>query len=330
MAVGARDHYEALGVPRDASEEDIRSAYRRLARKHHPDVSKEPDAEERFKEISEAYDVLRDSEKRAQYDRFGENWRAAAAAGAGGAGAPGGGPGGGYGGFGGYDDFGTGPTHPGYEDVRVDFGEGDIGDIFEGLFGRGGARRGGRARRGGFDGFSMRGADQEATLELTLEEAARGGHRRLTLGDGRDFEVDIPPGVRDGQRIRLAGEGEPGPGDGPPGDLFLRVRIKPHPRFRLEGSDLYVDLPVAPWEAALGASVEVPTLNGTARVTVPPGSSSGRRLRLRGEGMPGPGNTAGDLYAVVKIMVPKKLTKKERELFERLRDVSKFDPRKDS
>jgi curved DNA-binding protein len=324
MAVGSRDHYEALGVPRDASEEDIRGAYRRLARKHHPDVSKEPDAEDRFKEISEAYDVLRDPEKRAQYDRFGDDWRAAAAAGA-----RGGGPAGGRrpGGFGGYDDYGGGG---GFEDVRVDFGEGDIGDIFEGLFGRGGARRGGSARRGGgFDGFSMRGSDQEAVLELTLEEAARGGHRKLTLGDGRDFDVDIPRGVRDGQRIRLAGQGEPGPGDGPPGDLFLRVRIKPHPRFRLEGSDLYVDLPVAPWEAALGASVEVPTLDGTARVSVPPGSSSGRRLRLRGEGMPGPGDTAGDLYAVVKIMVPKKLSKKERELFERLRDVSRFDPRKD-
>jgi curved DNA-binding protein len=330
MAVGSRDHYEALGVPRDASEEDIRAAYRRLARKNHPDVNKEPGAEDRFKEISEAYDVLRDPEKRAQYDRFGDNWRAASAAGARGGGRPGGaagagggaGPGGG--GFG-YDDFGGG----GFEDVRVDFGDGDIGDLFEGLFGRGGARRGGRGPRGGFEGFSMRGGDQEAVLELSLEEAAHGGHRRITLGDGRDFEVDIPPGVRDGQRIRLAGQGEPGPGDGPPGDLFLRVRIRKHPRFRLDGNDLYVDLPVAPWEAALGASVEVPTLDGTARVNVPPGSSSGRRLRLRGEGMPGPGDASGDLYAVVKIMVPKKLSKKERELFERLRDVSKFDPRKD-
>ncbi|MEA2285210.1 MAG: curved DNA-binding protein, partial [Solirubrobacteraceae bacterium] len=259
-------------------------------------------------------------------------WRAASAAGARGGGRPGGGtgPGGGAGpgggGFG-YDDFGGGG---GYEDVRVDFGDGDIGDLFEGLFGRGGARRGGRGpRAGGFEGFSMRGGDQEAVLELSLEEAAHGGHRRITLGDGRDFEVDIPPGVRDGQRIRLAGQGEPGPGDGPPGDLFLRVRIRKHPRFRLDGNDLYVDLPVAPWEAALGASVEVPTLDGTARVNVPPGSSSGRRLRLRGEGMPGPGDASGDLYAVVKIMVPTKLSKKERELFERLRDVSKFDPRKD-
>jgi curved DNA-binding protein len=173
----------------------------------------------------------------------------------------------------------------------------------------------------------MRGADQEAELELTLEEAARGGRRRISLGDGRDFEVEIPPGVRDGRRIRLAGEGGPGAGGGPTGDLFLRVRIRPHPRFRLDGRDLYVDLPVAPWEAALGADVQTPTLDGTARVKVPPGSSSGRRLRLRGQGFPDPAAGTGDLYAVVKIMVPKKPTKKERELFEQLAKVSRFDPR---
>jgi curved DNA-binding protein len=175
----------------------------------------------------------------------------------------------------------------------------------------------------------MRGGDQEAVLELSLEEAARGGKKRITLGDGRDFEVDIPRGVRDGQRIRLAGEGGAGVGGGPSGDLFLRVRIRPHRRFRVEGSDLYVDLPVTPWEAALGATVDVPTLDGTAQVRVPPGSSSGRRLRLRGQGMPGPGDRAGDLYAVVKIMVPKTLTDEERRLFEQLRDVSRFNPRKE-
>ena len=317
-AVGARDHYESLGVPRDASDDDIRRAYRRLARQYHPDVNKEPGAEDRFKEVSEAYDVLRDSEKRAQYDRYGANWRAAQEAARQGRG-PRARPGGGAGGF---EGFGAG----GFDDVQVEFGEGGIDDILEGLFGRGG-----RGRRGsGFDGFAMRGADQEAELELTLEEAARGGRRRISFGDGRDLEVNIPPGVRDGQRIRLAGEGEPGPGGGPTGDLFLRVRIRPHPRFRLDGRDLFVDLPVAPWEAALGASVEVPTLDGTARVKVPPGSSSGRRLRLRGEGYPtGTGDGAGDLYAVVKIMVPKRLTKKERELFQQLAEVSRYDPRKE-
>ena len=167
-------------------------------------------------------------------------------------------------------------------------------------------------------------------LDLALEEAARGGKRWLSLGDGRSIEVDIPRGVRDGQRIRLAGEGGPGVGGGPPGDLFLRVRLKPHPRFRVEGRDLYADLAVSPWEAALGAEVPVPTLDGDARVKVPPGSSSGRRLRLRGQGLPGSaGAPAGDLYAVVTIRVPKKLTRKERELFEQLASTSKFDPRKD-
>jgi curved DNA-binding protein len=166
-------------------------------------------------------------------------------------------------------------------------------------------------------------------LELSLEEAARGGRRRISLNDGTDFEVEIPRGVRDGQRIRLPGQGGAGAGGGPAGDLYLRVRLRPHPVFRVEGRDLYVDLPVSPWEAALGAEVPVPTLEGSARVKVPPGSSSGRRLRLRGQGLPdSAGGPAGDLYAVVEIHVPKKLTRRERELFEQLASVSKFDPRK--
>ncbi len=322
-AVGSRDHYESLGVPRGASEDEIRRAYRRLARQYHPDVNKEPGAEDRFKEVSEAYEVLRDPEKRTQYDRFGANWRAAQEAQRAGRG-PGRGPGGGGGGF---EGFGAGGD---FDDVRVEFGDGDIDDLLEGLFGRGG-RGGGRGRRGGgFDSFSMRGSDQEAELELTLEEAARGGRRRLSLGDGRDFEVDIPRGVRDGQRIRLAGEGGTGVGGGPTGDLFLRVRIRRHPRFRLEGRNLYVDLPVTPWEAALGAEVEVETLDGKARVKVPQGSSSGRRLRLRGQGYPDPNGGAGDLYATVKIMIPKKLTKKEREALEELQKVSRDNPREQS
>jgi curved DNA-binding protein len=313
MAVDQRDHYEALGVPRNASEEDIRRAYRRLARENHPDVNKDPGAEERFKEVSAAYDVLRDPEKRAEYDRFGR-------AGPGGRGAAGGGPRtrAGTSGFGGFEGFGDGG------DVRVEFGDGaDFGDIFERAFGR----RGGGDPFGGFGGFGGpggRGGDLEATLELSLEEAARGGHRRISL-DGRDYEVDIPAGVRDGQRIRLRGEGGEGPGGGPPGDLFLRVRLRPHPRFRVEGDDLHTDLPVTPWEAALGAEVSIATLDGRARVRVPPGSSSGRRLRLRGEGL----GAGGDLYATVMIEVPRQLTPQERELFERLRDVSRFDPRRE-
>jgi curved DNA-binding protein len=312
MAVGFQDYYEALEVPRTASAEDIRSAYRKLARKYHPDVNKEPGAEDRFKQISEAYEVLRDEEKRARYDRLGANWKAGQDVS-------------GADGFG--EDFRTGD---GFGDVRVDFGSGDFSDFFEGFFGSRGTRRGARGATGraGFDGFSMRGGDQEAVLELTLEEAATGGKRRISLGDGRDFEVEIPRGVRDGQRIRLSGQGSAGAGGGPPGDLYLRVRIKPDPRFRVEGRHLYVDLPVAPWEAALGAEVPVQTLSGSVTLKVPAGSSTGRRLRLRGQGLPGPDGSAGDLYAVLAVHVPKRLTKKERELFEQLADVSKFDPRK--
>jgi curved DNA-binding protein len=312
MAVGFQDYYEALEVPRTASAEDIRSAYRKLARKYHPDVNKEPGAEDRFKQISEAYEVLRDEEKRARYDRLGANWKAGQDVSD-------------------ADGFGEGfPTGDGFGDVRVDFGSGDFSDFFEGFFGSRGTRRGARGATGraGFDGFSMRGGDQEAVLELTLEEAATGGKRRISLGDGRDFEVEIPRGVRDGQRIRLSGQGSAGPGGGPPGDLYLRVRIKPDPRFRVDGRHLYVDLPVAPWEAALGAEVPVQTLSGSVTLKVPAGSSTGRRLRLRGQGLPGPDGSAGDLYAVLAVHVPKRLTKKERELFEQLADVSKFDPRK--
>jgi curved DNA-binding protein len=311
MAVGFQDYYETLEVARSASAEDIRRAYRRLARKYHPDVNKEPGAEDRFKQISEAYEVLRDDEKRARYDQLGANWKAGQDVS-------------GASGFG--EGFGSGD---GFGDVRVEFGSGDFSDFFEGLFGqRGRGRTTGTTGLGGFDGFSMRGGDQEAVLELTLEEAAAGGKRRISLVDGRDFEVEIPRGVRDGQRIRLAGQGGAGPGGGPSGDLFLRVRVKPHPRFRVEGRDLYVDLPVAPWEAALGAEVPVPTLAGSLRLKVPHGSSSGRRLRLRGQGLPSTDGSAGDLYAVLAVHVPKRLTKKERELFEELASVSHFDPRK--
>jgi curved DNA-binding protein len=325
MAVAFRDYYELLGVDRNATAEEIRRSYRQLARQYHPDVNKDPDAEDRFKEISEAYEVLRDPEKRERYDRLGSNWKAGQDV----SGAPG------------YEDIfrDRGFTEGGFGDggfgnVRVEFGDGDLGglgdfsDFFNQMFG-GGASRGRTRRAGRSEDFSTRGTDHEAEIEISLEEAVNGGRRRISLADGRDYEVTIPAGVRDGQRIRLAGEGGRGANSGPSGDLFLRVRIRPHPRFRVEGRDLYTDVPVAPWEAALGATVEVPTLKGTARVRVPPGSSSGRRLRLRGEGLPGrSGEDPGDLYAVVKIEIPRRLTDEERELFERLAQVSKFDPRK--
>jgi curved DNA-binding protein len=323
MAVGYRDYYEALGVPRDASEEDIRKAYRRLARQYHPDVNRDAGAEDRFKEVSEAYEVLRDREKRERYDRLGANWKAGQDV-SGAAGFEeffrrGGGGGGGQGARSGA----RGSAGGGFGDgVRVEFGgEGDFSDFFSDLFGGGGGGVGGRRGSGSiFDSFTTgRAAEQEAILELSLEDAVNGGRRRLVIDD-REFEVEIPPGVRDGQRLRVRGEGDDG-------DILLRVRLRRDPRLRVKGDDLYTDLPLAPWEAALGATVPVQTVTGSARLTVPPGSSSGRRLRLRGEGLPREGGGRGDLYAVVSIKVPKKLTRRERDLFEKLRDTSKFDPR---
>jgi curved DNA-binding protein len=303
LAVGYQDYYETLGVPRDASEDDIRRAYRKLARQYHPDVNKDEGAEDRFKEVSEAYEVLRDPEKRSRYDRFGENWRAGQDVS-------------GSSGFEGFQGFGRGGDGGG--GVQFDFGDGaDFSDFFGGMFGGGGARRGrgGGGFGGGFEGFQRRGRDVEAELEISLEEAARGGRRRLSI-DGRDIEVTIPPGVRDGQRLRLAGEGGAGASGGPSGDLFLRIRLRRDPRFRVEGNNLSTDLKVAPWQAALGDSVEVETLTGRRRVKVPAGSSCGRKLRLRGQGL-----GDGDLYAVVKIEVPRKLSERERELYEQLREA---------
>ena len=285
-----RDYYEILGVSRDADEEAIRRAYRKLARKHHPDVSSDPDAEERFKEVGEAFDVLKDPEKRELYDRFGSDWRQAQAAG----GAP------------------PPPREPGPGGPPPDYE-----DLFAQMFG--GARGEGAA-------FRVRGNDLEAVLDVTLEEAARGGSRRITLPDGTSLDVTIPVGLVDGRRIRLAGQGGEGLGGGPRGDLFLSARILPHATFEHDGRDLYVELPVTPWEAALGAKVGVRTLGGTVSVTVPKGSSGGRRLRLRGRGIPDPKGADGDLYATVRVVVPRKLDDRERELFEELAEASSFVP----
>ncbi|MGA5895851.1 DnaJ C-terminal domain-containing protein [Streptomyces venetus] len=315
----AQDFYDALGVSRTASQDEIQQAYRKLARKYHPDVNKDPGAEERFKDLNEAYSVLSDPKTRARYDRFGEDfrkvpedWEERVGAGAG--------PGGG---FRARRTAGAGGPRVRYTGFGDDFaGEGiDIEDLFGSLFGAGGAPGG------------VPGADQEAELPLTVEEAYRGGRRTVTLagptGQPRRYDVDVPPGVTDGQRIRLAGEGGRGSGDAAAGDLYLRVRIQPHPRFRLDGRDVYVQLPVTPWEAALGATVPVPTPGGsTAKVTVPAGSSSGRRLRLRGEGMPNPRGADGNLYAELRVMVPPKLSDRERELFEELAATSSYDPRR--
>jgi curved DNA-binding protein len=305
----SRDYYEVLGVSRDATVDQIQQAFRTLARKYHPDVNKDQAAEDRFKEINEAYQVLSDPQTRKRYDRFGEDFRRIpedfderVGAGVGGFGA--GGPSGTRVRFG--PGFGGGFGGPGGINVEDLFG-----DIF-----------------GGSGGFGpIPGADQEAELELTVEEAFRGGRRQIALGD-RTYMVNIPAGVIDGQRIRLAGEGGRGSGDAPAGDLYLVVRIKPHPRFRLDGRDIIVDLPVSPWEAVLGATVAVRTPAGEAKVKVPRGSSTGRRLRLRGEGMPNPRGRNGDLYAEIKVVVPPKPTARERELFEQLAAESTFDPRR--
>jgi len=311
----ARDYYDALGVSRTASTEEIQRAYRKLARQYHPDVNHDPGAEERFKEVSEAYSVLSDPDARRRYDQFGPDFRQIPE---------------------GYEDYvgtsRTGGRRPaggspfGGGRVRVDsdhggFGAGgiNIDDLFSDFFGSRGASG------------PMSGADQEAELELTVEDAFRGGTRRLTLsgaGEPTTFEVVIPAGVTEGQRIRIAGQGGQGARGGGSGDLYLVVRLAPHPRYRVNGRDISVDLPLAPWEGALGATVSVITPSGEAKVRVPAGSSTGRRLRLRGEGMPNPRGTPGDLYAEVKIMVPRQLTPRERELFEALRRDSTFDPRR--
>ena len=299
----ARDFYEVLGVSREATADQIQQAFRTLARRYHPDVNKDPAAEDRFKAVNEAYHVLSDPDARKRYDRFGEDfrhvpddWEDRATGGVGGAGRSG----------------ARGRYGQGFGGAR---GGIDIEDLFGDMF------RGG----GGFG--PVPGADQEGVLELTVEEAYRGGKRQISL-NGRNFRVTVPAGVIDEQRIRLAGEGGRGSGDGPPGDLYLRVRIKPDPHFRLDGRDVTVDLPVTPWEAVLGASVAIWTPSGEAKVKVPQGSSTGRRLRLRGEGMLNPHGAAGDLYAEVKVMVPAKPSAAERDLFEQLATVSTFDPRR--
>jgi curved DNA-binding protein len=326
----SRDFYQDLGVGRSASQDDIQRAYRKLARENHPDVNRDPAAEERFKNISEAYDVLRDPETRRRYDAFGpdfrqvpegvdaETWRrarAGAAAGAGARGAAGGGGGRGT----------TWTTTGGAEDI-------DLEDLLGGMFGGGGGFSGfgggGRGRRGW---GPIAGADQEAEITLSVEDAYRGGRRTITLAgpDGeRTLEVNIPPGVTDGQRIRLAGQGGRGSDGAGAGDLYLRVHIADHPRYRVEGRDVHVDLPVAPWEAVLGAKVPLQTPGGDATVSVPAGSSCGRRLRLRGKGLPNPKGEPGNLYAEVKIVSPKRLSDDERRLWEQLASTSHFDPRR--
>jgi curved DNA-binding protein len=344
MAVKYKDYYEVLGVKRDASNQEIHKAYRKLARKLHPDVNKSAGAEEKFKELSEAYEVLKDPEKRKRYDMLGANWKAGQEFrpppgwenvefhfGGGGFGA------GGNGGFGGFENRADFDDFGGFSDFfRTLFGE--TGAFRGGGFGDGGGRGGARAASHGRE-FRQDGRNQEVEIEITLSDSARGGKKRIRLekrtqqpgGSVRsehvNYDVTIPRGVTNGSRIRLANQGEKGAGGGAPGDLFLKVKFLPDPRFEVRGHDLLATVDLAPWEAALGAKVTVPTLEGRGTVTIPAGTPSGRTLRLRGKGLPRPRSGDGDLLVQVRIVVPKDMTPREKELYEQLARESRFKPR---
>jgi curved DNA-binding protein len=328
------DYYEVLGVGRDATQNQIKRAYRKLARKYHPDVSKEPDAGAKFKEIGEAYAVLRDPEKRAAYDQLGANWQAGQDF------RP---PpdwdagwefrGGGYG-----QDDGYGPAGGG-----GGFDASQFSDFFETLFGGGGGG-GFPGAQGGFGGTQdvyrkRRGEDHNAKIVIDLEDAYQGASRAITLraaeygDDGRvtarerTLNVRIPKGIRQGQRIRLAGQGGPGIGGSPSGDLYLEVEFNPHRHYKVEGADVYLDLPVAPWEAALGAKIEVPTPSGKVNLKIPKGSDQGRTLRLKRRGIPS--KKVGDLYVVLQIALPPADSKKAKDAYEAMKKELDFDPRAD-
>ena len=310
MAVQFRDYYETLGVSKTASEDEIRSAFRKLARKYHPDVAKDKKtAEEKFKQINEAYEVLSDPEKRRKYDQLGENWNQP-----GGFQPPPQWGGGQTGGF----RWGSGENGG----VEFEFGGTGFSDFFEAFFGGGRGRSafGGFGQRGT---MAERGSDVEADIMVTLEEALHGSTRQVSLRRAgskktETYQVKIPRGVREGQRIRLAGQGEAGERGGKSGDLFLRVRLARHPDFSVEGSDLVHEVKIAPWQATLGDQLIVPTLEGSARLKLPPGTQGGQRFRLRGRGLPGVSGQRGDLYVVAQISVPKKLSEREREIWEQL------------
>lgn len=285
-----KDYYKILGVKKDASEKEIKQAYRKLARKWHPDVNPDnrKEAEAKFKEINEAYEVLSDPDKRARYDALGEGWKSGM-------------------------DF-TPPPGAAWSPPGPEEEVGPFSDFFTLLFGR---PSGGRTGRAGVR-ITMPGADVEAELPVTLDDLLRGARRRITL-DGRSVEVELPRGLRDGAILRVPGRGEPGVGGGPPGDLYLHVRVRPHPRYRVVGDDLEVDLPLWPWQAVLGAAVRLDTPDGPVTLKVPPGTQAGRRLRLRGRGLPRADGTRGDLLAVVRIVIPERPSPSEREAYEELR-----------
>jgi curved DNA-binding protein len=323
MAVQFRDYYETLGVSKTATEDEIKSAFRKLARKYHPDVAKDKKAaEEKFKQINEAYEVLSDPEKRKKYDQLGADWNQPG----GGFQPPPGWRGGGGQPGGGYQRWSPGGNGGG---VEFEFGGTGFSDFFEAFFGGG---RGQSAFGGGGGGFGRReataerGSDVEADIMVTLEEALHGSKRTVSLRRSsssklESYQVKIPRGVHEGQRIRLAGQGEAGAGGGKSGDLFLRVRLGGHPDVSVVVSDLVLEVEVGPWKAVLGAEVDVPSLEETKRLKIPPGTQAGQRFRLRGRGLPNAAGDRGDLYVAVTMRVPKKITERERELWAQLAEL---------
>ena len=306
-----RDYYETMGVERDATQDEIKRAYRKLARKYHPDVSKEADAEQKFKQVGEAYEVLKDPEKRVAYDQLGK------------AGAAG-------------EEFTPPPNwDAGFEFSGGGFTEGDsaaYSDFFESLFGQEAKQAQGRQRS-----YHMRGEDHHARVLIDLEDAYNGAARTITLQApdldarghvhtrDRTLNVKIPKGIRQGQKIRLNGQGSPGMGDGAAGDLYLEIEFKPHTLYRVENQDLYLDLPMAPWEAALGATVKTPTPAGVVDLKIPAGSASGRKMRLKGRGIPG--KKPGDIYVLLRIALPAADSDKAKELYKKMQQELAFNPR---
>jgi curved DNA-binding protein len=318
MPVEFKDYYATLEVPRTASDLEIKKSFRKLARTFHPDVAKnKKTAEEKFKEINEAYEVLSDPEKRKKYDQFGADWKSGGASQA---------PPGGQGWAG------------AAQGQEFHFGGTGFSDFFERLFGRGSRGGPGFESRGPAESAGpMRGYDIEGDILVTLEEVMRGSVRSISLqranpGNGRSetqtFKVRIPVGVQEGQTIRVAGKGGEGSDGGAPGDLFLHVLYAAHPDFRARGPDLYYELELAPWEAVLGTTVGVPSLDGSVKVRIPAGTNNGQQLRVRGHGLAKGGNgERGDLYVIVDVQLPAHLTAEEREMWERLGRVSRFNPR---
>jgi curved DNA-binding protein len=320
MAVDFKDYYKVLGVSREASEADIKKAFRKLARQYHPDTAKDKKAaEEKFKEINEAYEVLGDSSKRRKYDELGANWNQQPQ------GVPGGGGGGTWRGF------------NGEAGEEFHFGGTGFSDFFEQFFG-GGVRHG----FGGPQGFGdahgpIRGGDIEGDIMVTLDEVLNGSSRTISLrrvnprtrkAETETIRVRIPPGISEGQSIRVSGKGEEGSAGGPPGDLYLRVRVASHPDFRVRGADLYYEVDVAPWEAVLGSTVTIAALRGRVNLRIPAGTNNGQQLRMRGQGLPkGKTGESGDLYVVVNVQLPQDLSAEESELWEKLRAGSRFNPR---